>query len=343
MTFDEAITTVENYQASIKEVPVESGLRVANGNTLVVGDQPFRLEGAGFVRCCTQISAPADYLRDLPDRFRQALMQHHFDCVDLSQRKLAVVVREERFLAFRRLDLHQLRGREVFEAVKEGAGRPLEVHGLVVSDEGFEADLLVENESEEVVVGDIVSAGLHVSHSCIGDFATRVVPYFYRLVCKNGLTRRECGQGKQLSRTRRMSAERSDARNVQFEQVRRLAFDTCRSLREKLEVIRKLKDQEVDAEKLMSRFLQRGGMSTRLWLPRLRKAWDIEGSEPTAYGVMNAMTRMSTHGLRDIEEEAEISPRHQRILGGLAGILAFQELHICPRCFSAVKNPVSNN
>jgi hypothetical protein len=104
-------------------------------------------------------------------------------------------------------------------------------------------------------------------------------------------------------------------------------------------VVRKLKDEQVDVNHLMSRFLERGGMSTRLWLPRLRQAWQMDGSEPTAYGVMNAMTRIATHALPD----STVSPRHRRVLGGLAGILAFRELHICPRCFSTLKSPVSNN
>jgi hypothetical protein len=339
MTFDEAIARVDNDEAGIKEVFVDSGLSVADENTLLVGDLPFRLEGAGFARWCDQLSAPADYLNDLPARLRRLLMQHHVDCIDIGHGHLSLVAREGRFLAFRRRDLHQLRGAEVLEAVQNGAGRTLDVKHLAISEVGFQVDLLVENESEEVAVGDIVSAGIHVSHSAIGEHATSVVPYFYRLVCRNGLTRRECGQRKELSRTRRMPSERADAREIQIEQVRRLAFDTCSSLRQKLEVVRKLKDEQVDVNHLMSRFLERGGMSTRLWLPRLRRAWEMEGSEATAYGVMNAMTRIATHGSPD----STVSARHRRVFGGLAGILAFRELHICPRCFSALKSPVSNN
>ncbi|HEV3341369.1 MAG TPA: hypothetical protein VG125_13455, partial [Pirellulales bacterium] len=224
MTIDDLKAQVDKHETNLKELPIGPGLRVGDGETLVVGESTYRLEGTAFHRFCDQLSAPAGYLSDLPSQIRQPILQHHVSRIDLSGGHLSIVARDGRFLAFIRRDLHQLRGREVLEAVQEGAGRPLEVKHLVISEEAFQVDLLVENESEEVSVGDIVSAGMHVSHSAIGEHATCVVPYFYRLVCRNGLTRRECGQGKELSRTRRMPSSRSNARDVQFEQVRRLAF-----------------------------------------------------------------------------------------------------------------------
>ena len=339
MTINDVITEVGKYEGNIHELAVGPGFRVENGQTLVVGESHYCLKGAGLRRFCEQVSAPAGYMKDLPARIRQPVLQHHLHCCDLSDRPISAIVRGNEFLAFSRPDLYRPSGRDVLEALQAGADRQLEVKQLVISDESFQADLLVENVSEEVAPGDVVSAGVRVTHSLIGEHATWIESFIHRLRCSNGMTHRECVERKELSRTRRMPSERHDAHELQTKQVRQLTADVVGKLRQKLEAIRNLRREQVDVNHLMSRFLERGGMSPRRWLHVLREAWEIEGSEPTAFGVMNAMTRISTHGMKEIE----VSARHRRILGRLAGILAFRQLHICPRCFSTLKSPVSNN
>lgn len=339
MTIDDVITEVDTHESGIRELVVEPGARIENGDALTLGGSSYHLTNDGFRRFCDQLSAPAEYLSALPADIRQLALQHHLNRCDFNNGRVSAIVRGDEFRAFSRPDLYRLKSCDVLTAVQEGANVPFTVKSLAISDDSFQLNLLIESESEEISVGDVVSAGVQVCHSMIGDHATRIESYVFRLVCQNGLTRRDCVQSKELSRTRRQPVERCDARDVQIGQVRRLTSETCRSLRSKLQAIRRLKDEQVDAIGLMSRFLEQGGMSTRLWLPRLRQAWEMEGSEPTAYGVMNAMTRIATHGLPHLG----VSARQRRVLGGLAGILAFRELHICPRCFSAVKNAPSNN
>jgi hypothetical protein len=58
-------------------------------------------------------------------------------------------------------------------------------------------------------------------------------------------------------------------------------------------------------------------------------AWKTEGGESTAYGFLNALTRVATH-------EIELSVPQRRRLDLLAGIFAGQDVHLCPACFSVM-------
>jgi hypothetical protein len=69
-------------------------------------------------------------------------------------------------------------------------------------------------------------------------------------------------------------------------------------------------------------------------MPRLLEAWRVEGEENTHYGAVNALTRVATHDL-------DLSERQRRVLAALAGILAFSEVHLCPRCFSVLGTAVA--
>ncbi|HWB08656.1 MAG TPA: DUF932 domain-containing protein [Pirellulales bacterium] len=344
MTIDEAITTVADHESKIKEVPASADLKIVDGDTLVIQDSRFRLRDAGFGRFCEQVSAPAGYMRDLPGRVRQPVLQHHLDCCDSGPDRLTVISRDGQFLAFGRPELMRISGQDVLEAVQAGADCDPDVHHFEISDESFRADLLVESATAEAARGDVLRAGVTVRHSLIGDHATQIESFIFRLVCRNGMTHRDC-VGSRAARTRRLPSDHHDARKMQIEQVRRLTADVVAKLHEKLNAISGLRRDQVDVDRLMTRFLERGGMSTRQWLPVLRGAWEMEGSEPTAFGVMNAMTRIATHGMENMvgREDQVISPRHRRILGGLAGILAFQQVHICPRCFSTLRGVANEN
>lgn len=329
MTIDEASATVIDYEKNIAELPASPDLKIVDGGALIMKGSRFRLDDAGFKRFCEQVSAPAGYMKELPDRVRQPVLQHHLDCCDIGPDRLTIIARGGQFLAFGRPELMRIGGGDVLEAVQAGANCDLDVHRLEITDEAFRADLLVESATSEAAAGDVLRAGVTIKHSLIGEHATQVESFVFRLICSNGMTHRDCVASR-AARTRRLPSHRRDARKMQIEQVRRLTADVVAKLDEKLAAIRGLRNENVDVNQMMSRFLERGGMSTRLWMPVLREAWEAEGSETTAFGVMNALTRVATH-------RKELSARHRRILGGLAGILAFQQIHICPRCFSQIR------
>jgi hypothetical protein len=58
-------------------------------------------------------------------------------------------------------------------------------------------------------------------------------------------------------------------------------------------------------------------------------AWNSEGAEPTAFGVLNALTRVATH-------DPSLSDQQRRRLDLLAGIFAGQDVHLCSHCYSLI-------
>ena len=83
----------------------------------------------------------------------------------------------------------RLTGSEVFESVCEGIGGSegdLEISRLSIADETLQFDLVTHRATREVRRGDILLAGVHVTHSLTCDFATKVEGHLLRLLCTNG-------------------------------------------------------------------------------------------------------------------------------------------------------------
>jgi len=89
-----------------------------------------------------------------------------------------------------------------------------------------------------------------------------------------------------------------------------------------------LQERQFDFASLQ-RFLRQARMHSARLLKLVEAAWRAEGAEPTAFGFLNALTRVATH-------EADLSAPQRRRLDLLAGIFAGQERHLCPACFSVL-------
>ena len=116
-----------------------------------------------------------------------------------------------------------------------------------------------------------------------------------------------------------------------MDQIRRLVGQTLQGLEPQLMEIQATSQRPANVEELLLRWLQRARISPRNIMPRLLEAWRLEGSEATHYGAVNALTRVGTH-------DPELSDRQRRVLASLGGLLAFSNVHICPRCFSVLGN-----
>src|SRR5207247_2482968 len=122
--------------------------------------------------------------------------------------------------------------------------------------DSFQLDLLGPNVSEEVLPGDVVQAGLRITHSFIGEHATWIEAFLLRLVCLNGMTHREC-VSRRASRTRRLPTCLSGARELQRAQVGRLAEEAWGALRKKLHTLRGLQAESIEVDQLLTRWLER--------------------------------------------------------------------------------------
>jgi hypothetical protein len=324
MNLDGAIQALKMYENGIVDVPGADAR--LEGGMLAAADGRFMLTDAGFDRLVARVGAPRGYLRSLDQDLSELLLQRHIEQGDLGDATL--VVRGGKLVGITDPHLLRLSGVEALEAVAEVADRPeeLEVERFDLSDTSVEIDLLKRSGTTEVAPGDVLKAGLRLRHSLVGEYATSIDFFVIRLLCLNGMTHRECG-GRGASRTRRLPVGHPDARRLQQDQVRRLAAQAWSALDDKLATLRRLRNEPTDVERLLERWLSRARMSSRRLLRLLREDWEREGSAPTVYAAVNALTRAGTH-------RQQLSIRERRTLCGLGGLLAFHSRHVCPRCFA---------
>jgi len=338
-TLNDALAQVTEREAGLRRTPFPlSQVRVVPGR-LIVGEREFLLGDEGMHRLCRRFQAPAEYLARLKPQLRAHILQEHFAEGRDSGRKLGdrnscIVSRDDSFIDLARSDLFNLDSTDVLRAVGEGVGAhasTLEVQNLHLDDESFALEVVSPRLAEEVRAGDVIRAGVHVSHSQLDGKATQVMAYLLRQICTNGVVQRECLGEKRRStpRARRLSAERPEAREMQIAQIRKLVADTWSGLGNKLEAIRRLQDKPVQVRTALERFLTQAHLFTHGLMERLLQAWVEEGSEPSAFGVLNALSRVATHS-------QEMPAWQRQRLARLAGIYANQDLHLCPHCFSVL-------
>src|SRR5207249_2303872 len=122
------------------------------------------------------------------------VLQHHLRAGDYRGAKLtdentALVSRGSDLLDVVRDDLLTLPSRDVLQAVRDGIGpaaATLHARNLRLLGQAFQLDLLTNGTTAEIRPGDVLYAGIRVGHSWLGDFATRIEAFVFRLVCENG-------------------------------------------------------------------------------------------------------------------------------------------------------------
>src|SRR5262249_55904799 len=149
---------------------------------------------------------------------------------------------------------------------------------------------------------------------------------------------RTCIDGER--RTRRIPISHPQARQLQIKQILRLTIAAYNAVEERLKAVPPLATLRLEggsgvehhlrsllgAHRLSARATNRISGHRLSLLERLMTAWREEGEEGTAYGVMNAITRVATH-------DGAVSERERYLLSRLGGLLAFQRQHLCPKCF----------
>lgn len=195
---------------------------------------------------------PADYVPKLPAAIQAELVNHHLRELYTANRMtgpdaLVLYARKDEFVGVGRSDLLTLGCKTLLEAVRQGVGvdaaslltRPTAHFG----NEVIRIDLISKVSAFEARAGDILWSGLHIDHSLVGDFATTVQQYVVRVVCGNGLTRRECLGLKKAPRIRRQSKSQEDGQDILFDQVRRITETAWKGLPRVLEAIKQLQEK----------------------------------------------------------------------------------------------------
>jgi hypothetical protein len=336
MDLAEAMTLIRAEDAQLVEHRAAVDDLVVEPGALLTEDGDFQFTEKSLARLCDRFdhrpSVASKYLASLPDRLRMDVLRHHLSEGIEGDGLVSLFVRGAEVVGFGRSALVTLRGPEVVEAACEGIGdqpSDLEITRLSIQDESLRFELVTHRVEREIRRGDVVSGGVHVNHSLIGGFATKVEPFLYRLVCTNGAIHRECLAPREVPRTRRLPASHPRARAQQIEQVCRLTADALTQVNGRLQGLERLTTEPVDFDHFSSNWLRRSRLSPPRLLPLLRQAWAEEGAEGTAYGVMNAFTRLATHN-------TDLSRNVRDVLARLGGLLALGHSRLCPRCWSLI-------
>jgi hypothetical protein len=276
-----------------------------------------------------RVGASASYWERHTPSFSAQALTEHLKNDDFGSRPTALAHRNDLITVFRG-ELSGLPDRDVVWAIaEETEGEELVVTRIVRNPERMELELVSPAQAIAVRANDIIQAGIAIIHCRYGSEATKIDTYMLRLVCSNGLTHRQCVSRSALPRARRLSARNPAARDLQFEQVRRLVRHNWNILQDQLEAVKKTSERAARVENLLEHWLLRARLSGREMRERLLGAWREEGAENTYYGAINALTRVATH-------DTDISDRERRVLSALAGLLAFARCNLCERCFSVL-------
>jgi hypothetical protein len=315
-------------------------------DALIFDKTSIRLDQDARFRLLANAGAPVSYLAKRSIDIQILALREHLQQGDFGE-MLTPVLRNGQLFTVRRGDLLELGYAEVINTVADALGRgadDLMVSKIDRSDAKVELDLLSSTKALEIRPGDVVKAGLHILHSRYGDEATQIQAFIYRLICANGMTRRECVSAEGIVRTRKLPANHPRAKELLIDQVRRLTARTWQTLEQQLTALRATSERQANVPQLLGQWLQRARISTRIKetrksdsaptvMDRLLRAWRADGAEDTYYAAVNALTWVGSHDL-------ELSPCQRRVLSLLGGLLAFSGVHICPRCFSVLSDPV---
>jgi len=340
MDLEQAMREIGEQESALQQFDLPSRQIRCEPGIIRAGDMQMRLAQDGIRHLCVRLQAPFCYIRKLDESMGMALLQHQIDRGDLEKNLgsalVTVIAADGEFFGLAEAHLVRLPGVEILSAVIQGIGEEttlVDVHDLQVSPKGFQLEVLSRNLAEEVLPGDVVRAGVRLTHSFMGESATLIETYILRLVCSNGLLHRSC-VSRRVPRTRRLPSYLPGARERQREQVKRLAAEVWSALGSKLHALRVLTTERVEVPQLLSRWLERGRLSSGALMPFLLQAWREGGAMSTMWAALNSLTAVGTHN-------PELSHRQRQVLLRLAGLLAFRHVHLCPRCFSLLSEPWS--
>jgi hypothetical protein len=336
MHFDEAILRISAADQRLTEQVVPLDELTIEPDALSANGQRFDFTLRGFEHLCSGFEnhpkVPSDYLRSLPSEMQAGLLHYHLGRGFGRGGSVTVFGHGTELAGVGRADLARLTGRDVAEAVLDGMGGrsdELDITRLSIVDDNIQFDAITERAQREVRPGDVVLAGVTVYHSLMADSATKVDGFLHRLVCSNGSIHRECLSAREGPRTRRLSADHPNARDQQRQQIRRLSSEALDNLNRRLDGLRRLTEEPADLRLLAMNWFGRSRLSARRLMPLLEQAHAEEGGENTAFGVMNAFTRVATH-------RTELSPNIRRVLARMGGMLAFGHSRVCPKCWSLI-------
>ncbi len=324
---------------------------VVEPSRLRIGDDNLLLTDEGWDRLAKHCGASSTYWAQFNQSFRSEIAQYHFDHdqafspKSLRGGREAIAVNDQ-FLGLRQSNLVHLDYTSVVQAVIEGLGTDAQyftVNRLMLTAESIFVELKTSRRTRAVKVGDVVQGGIAVSHSLLGTTPTSIELYVHRVVCANGMALRHCVGHAAISRSRRLRKRDNHSVADAMSQVERLTQERMSHLDALLMSLCTLPEARLERsaantdEESMRRFLMPTLRATHLWSNDLwnrllAPAWRHEhggNGELHEFAAVNTITYVATH-------QHDLSFRQRQTLARLAGLLAFRQVHVCPRCHNAV-------
>jgi hypothetical protein len=211
VSLDDLITTSAAWDAEFSETRLSAEELKFHPDGVVVAGELLRMDQQSRSRFFAKIGAPARYFENHSPAFQSAALAEHAARKDFGQKptlvlrggELVTIVcrprkRHSRVAGAGKDDLAELLSlpnADVIRSVVEGLGK--ESEGLTVArigldQERMDVELVSPSKSITVRPGDVVQSGLHIIHQRFGNQATLIEAFAYRLICSNGMTRREC-------------------------------------------------------------------------------------------------------------------------------------------------------
>jgi len=217
-----------------------------------------------------------------------------------------------------------LDNRLLFETLAPLIHPRLRVDWFALSDETLHLRLIDPTKTREVLPGDDLSVGVHISNSEVGARALCVDALVYRLVCSNGLIALVKGQSLLRRRHVHMAPLRFQAAIAEAVES---AFTTAESF---LERLRDSTRQNVpDPESAIEKIGERWGLSEPVREAAKVALWREEASvRESAFGLVNAFTGVAQLLTDEKRYDLEVLAGHLAENGVPAFALAPREKQI---------------
>src|ERR1039458_2805050 len=259
-TLADMIARASQWDAEFAELaPVHFNEFELTENALIFDKNRIPMTQDARERLLGKAGAPVTYLKERGIDVQIIALRDHFRQGDFG-RALRPVLRNGQLFTIRRDNLIELAHADVLNAVAESLGESadgLTLSQIAYADGRLEMDLVSPAKAIEVRRGDVVTAGLHIEHSRYGDHATQIHAFVYRLVCENGMTRRQCVSEEGIVRIRKLPASHPRGRELLLDQVRRLTARTRQNLEPQLLELRATSERRADVPQLLGQWVQR--------------------------------------------------------------------------------------
>ena len=281
----------------------------------------FTLTDGAFSNLCEILGAPCRYLMRCPPDLREANVNTWVRTEIEGKRPLdgwGFYSQESVIQTFSRLNFVHTSSRSVFDMLMEVVdGGMLDVLDTYVTSGGVEFKIVTSREIE-ARVGDITRAGLSIRHSDRELLPFSVEPFMYRLVCVNGVVVPEC-----TGLRRYRSGDEGDALGKMREHV----SEVYSSLQDQMSAYADKINRPVEDRDSVLNTIFRERYIPQAIRSLVRDSWEQDPGD-TEYHLLNAFSRAAN--------SESVSGAWRRQLQRVAGTLAADPLHRCPRCYHAV-------